>query len=125
MPKIYEILEKSLHGKKYDANKTTILSKELTQDISREARNCMIPLSPRYKLVTHVVIGEIKGLFLLHLFVLILKHLIDIILIKNKGQDIRCGSRCLWDSNIDNMASASYKNSSIYAVGTVFAVYFE
>ena len=83
----------------------------------------MIPLSPRYKLVTHVVIGEVKGLFLLHLFVL--KNLIEIILINNKGQDIRCGSRCLWDSNVDNMASASYKNSSIYAVGTVFAVYFE
>ena len=59
-PKIYDILERHLHGKKYDAHKTPVLVKELTNEISREARNCSIT-SPRYKLVTHVVIAENKG----------------------------------------------------------------
>jgi hypothetical protein len=57
-PKIREILESSLKGKKYDSHMSPMLAKELTQDISREA-HCLA--SRRYKLVTHVVVGEYKG----------------------------------------------------------------
>ncbi len=42
-----------------------------------------------------------------------------------KDQDIRVASRCLWDIEKDNSVSVVYKNSSIYAVATVFAIYFE
>lgn len=117
-PRIYDILERTLHGKKYDPHKVAVLTKELTQEISREAR-CTLTLSPRYKLITHVALIENKGYYILILkqfFISILYFL---------GQDVRLGSRCLWDTNYDNMASATYKNSSIYAVGTVYAVYFE
>ena len=42
----------------------------------------------RYKLVVDVSIGEFKG------------------------QGIRVGSRCIWDTTTDNFATVSYKNVS-------------
>ena len=58
-PKIREVLENALKGKKYDSHMSPMLAKELTVDISREAHYLA---SRRYKLVTHVVVGEYKGL---------------------------------------------------------------
>jgi hypothetical protein len=100
-PKLYALLEESLKDKKYDAQKSMSLSKELSENIMRELRLCMSNMSPRYKIVSHVLIGEMLG------------------------QDIRLASRCLWDTNFDNSASVIYKNGSLYAVATVYAVYFE
>lgn len=98
-PKIYDLLETELSDEKYDPVKSAAMSKELSQDVMRETR--LLVNSSRYKLVTHVVIGEIQG------------------------QDIRFGSRCLWDQKLDNVCSVTYKNHSLYATATVFAVYFE
>jgi len=40
------------------------------------------------------------------------------------GQDVdeavRFASRCLWDADQDSMASAVYRNNSLFAVGVVF-----
>lgn len=98
-PKIYQILESNLKEQKYEHGKLEQLTKHLTQEIMRETRSSI--LSSRYKVVAHVAIGEIKD------------------------QDIRVASRCLWDNDKDNSASVVYKNGSIYAVATVFAIYFE
>lgn len=100
-PKLYAVLEDHLKEKKYDANKTAQLTKELSQLVMRETRLLMNNSSPRYKLVSHVLVGEMKN------------------------QDIRHGSRCLWDNNLDNFVSVVYKNSSLFAVATVFALYYE
>lgn len=100
-PKIYELLKNELNGKTYDPFKSAALSKELSQDVMREVRLLTNNISPRYKLVSHVVIGEMQG------------------------QDIRYGSRCLWDQRLDNLVSVVYKNDSLYAIATIFAVYFE
>lgn len=62
-PKIYSLLEEALKNKKYDPSKAESLSKELSQDILRETRNWVTTLSPRYKLIAHVVIGESNGNF--------------------------------------------------------------
>ena len=99
-PKLYAYLEHALKDKKYEASRSAILTKELSQNIMLETRNAMAANS-RYKLVSHVVIGEMQG------------------------QDVRFGSRCLWDTNQDNMVSVVYKNGSLYVVATVFAIYFE
>lgn len=56
---------------------------------------------PRYKIVVLVHIGQLTG------------------------QSMQISSRCLWDASNDNFASYSFKNSSLYGVATVFAVYFE
>lgn len=100
-PKLYDLLKDALKGKKYSSVQSGTYSKELSQDIMRETRLLMNNASPRYKLVAHVVIGE------------------------PTGQDIRVGSRCVWDSAFDNCASVVYKNDSLFAVATVFAIYFE
>ena len=100
-PKLYAMLKEALKDKKFHAIQSGPFSKELSQDILREVKLLMNNLSPRYKLVSHVVIGEMLD------------------------QDIRFGSRCLWDTNYDNSASVVYKNGSLYAVATVFAIYFE
>ena len=100
-PKLYELLEESLKNKKYDPLKAAHMSKELSQELMRETRLIMNNASMRYKLVSHVVIGEMSG------------------------QDLRVGSRCLWDNNQDNCVSVVYKNTSLYAVATIFAIYFE
>ena len=36
------------------------------------------------------------------------------------GQGMRVVSKCLWDTNVDNWASFSYKTPTLFAVGMVF-----
>ena len=55
----------------------------------------------RYKIVCCVTIGELRG------------------------QGLHLASRCIWDSEKDNYATASYENSSLLAVGTVYGVYMD
>ena len=97
-PKIQELLHDALKDKKYNAKQAAQLSKDISQDILRETR---IMCSHRYKIIAHVLIGEMLG------------------------QDIRFGSRCLWDTNYDNLANIVYKNSSLYAIATIFGIYFD
>jgi hypothetical protein len=99
-PKIYATLEHGLKGRTYEPAKCSLLAKELSEDIMRETRNCLVH-SSRYKLVAHVSIGQ----------------LLD--------QDVRSASRCLWDANFDNYVNVCYKTNDIFAVATLFAVYFE
>lgn len=54
---------------------------------------------PRYKLVLQSVIGEVQG------------------------QGAFTASRCLWDTEVDNYASYSFKNASIFCVVMVFGIY--
>lgn len=56
---------------------------------------------PRYKFVFQASMGE------------------------NQNQMVRNASRCLWDAEIDNCASASWSNPKIYAVVQCFALYYE
>lgn len=56
---------------------------------------------PRFKIVCFVSIGQ------------------------RDRQDVHIGSRCLWNKTFDGFASGAYSNRSLYAVGVVYAVYFE
>uniref|UniRef100_A0A673G0I3 Tctex1 domain-containing protein 1 n=1 Tax=Sinocyclocheilus rhinocerous TaxID=307959 RepID=A0A673G0I3_9TELE len=42
-----------------------------------------------------------------------------------RDQNMRMGSRCLWDETHDNFSSHTFKNSSLFAAATVYGVYFE
>lgn len=67
-------------------------------------RPCPCPTEldfPRYKYVVHVVLGE------------------------HRGQGVRVASRCLWDTNTDNMCTANFSNEQLWATATVFACYIE
>ncbi len=70
-PKLYEILENSMKHLNYDPRdeiRTKDLTKEISQEILREARNIMMSISPRYKLMSYFVMGENKGQFNLFIF---------------------------------------------------------
>lgn len=56
---------------------------------------------PRYKLIVVVHIGQLKS------------------------QSILIGSRCLWDPKSDTFSSYVFRNSSLSALASVYAVYFE
>ncbi len=54
----------------------------------------------RYKILVHCIIGE------------------------KRGQGVRVGSKCLWDSTCDCAVWASYENDAIYAFCAAYGVYF-
>lgn len=56
---------------------------------------------PRYKLIVIVHIGQLNS------------------------QNIFIGSRCLWDPKSDTFSSYVFRNSSLFALASVYAVYFE
>lgn len=68
------------------------------QVIRARVKELMIP---RYKIVILVHIGQLTG------------------------QSMQISSRCLWDTSNDTFASHFFKNSSLFGVASVYAVYFE
>lgn len=92
-------LEQKLGEVTYDSRLCGKLACEISESIKDAVKQTMD--LPRRKLVSFVTIGE------------------------RRYQGARVGSRCVWNEKADNYASASYKNSSLFAVGVVFAVFFE
>jgi hypothetical protein len=41
------------------------------------------------------------------------------------GQGVFIASRSLWNPDIDNSCSVQFSNNSIYAVATIYAIYFD
>ena len=73
----------------------------LSNDLANEIRVHVKPLFPRYKLIVHVTIGR-KG-----------------------HQGIKVASKCFWDVKRDNFASYTVTSRDLFAVATVYGVYFE
>ena len=90
------VLSEALANEKYSPAKSAKMATELADIIRKRLRKL-----ERYKLVCVVHIGQ------------------------RKEQGLCVGSRCIWNANFDDYASASFKNSSLFAVGIVYAVYFE
>jgi len=95
---IKEIMDKKLKKTKWDDQKCKTLALELCAEIKEKIKDLNIP---RYKVVLQSVIGEVKG------------------------QGAYIASRCLWDTETDNYASFSMKNSSLFCVVMVFGMYLE
>ena len=100
--KIEEILESRLKGVKYSPVLCKEISKSLAEEIKKEVQKSYE--LKRYKLISVVNIGEIKI---------------------SSVCTARFGSRCLWNTMFDNFASSSYKNSQVFAVATLYAVYYD
>jgi len=95
---IKESMEKKLKKAKFDDEKCKTLALELCSEIKERVKALNIP---RYKVVLQSVIGEVKG------------------------QGAYIASRCLWDTETDNYASYSFKNSSLFCTVMVFGLYLE
>lgn len=94
---IQDVLSKFLKGEEYSAK-----CSEKTQRLSEAIRREMKDLGyNRYKLIVHALIGE------------------------NKNQGIEVASRGLSLPEFDTWAQGSYKDSNIFGVVTVYAIYTE
>jgi len=103
-PKIQQLIDDKMkhveanHPTNYDGWFFSGLSRELADSIRRETKNYGLP---RYKVVSHVVVGQ------------------------NTGQDIRIASRCLWNLELDDALTVNYESKMFYVTATVYVLYAE
>lgn len=101
--KVKTVIQDSLHfylsdKTSYHAREWAGLSRAMADDIKSRVK---LLGYTRYKLVVQVNIGQ---------------HL---------GQGLEVASRCIWDTDNDNSATAVYETGDIFAIASVFGVYFE
>lgn len=96
---IKSVLEKYLADVEYDYATFSKLTTELSDRIKEKVKEELE--LPRHKVVSFVSVGQMKD------------------------QGVRVGSRCVWNPAWDHFASASYQTKSVFAVGVVYATYFE
>lgn len=95
---ISDVLESCLRHEKYEPELCRQLSKTTSEIIKTRVREMNIP---RFKIICLVHIGQLNN------------------------QGLRIGSRCLWDSNSDTFSSYEFRNNKLFAIGSVYGVYFE
>ncbi|XP_065122038.1 dynein light chain Tctex-type 5 [Paramisgurnus dabryanus] len=93
-----DVLTSYLQEEKYEPELCRQMTKTISEVVKARVKDLMIP---RYKIIVIINIGQIRD------------------------QNIRMGSRCLWDAAHDTFSSHSFKNSSLFASANVFGVYFE
>ena len=82
---------------KYDCNKCTQLSKDLSQIIKDTMKSLNYE---RYKYIIQVVLGQCQD------------------------ENLMMTCRCLWDIETDNYTSYVYSNTEIFCAVTVFALFY-
>lgn len=95
---IEDVLKSTLKDDAYDPKACRQSVKTLCEIIKGRVKELKYE---RYKIVVTVSIGQLKD------------------------QGFRMGSRCCWDAKMDTYATASFRNKSLFAVGTVWGVYYE
>ncbi|KAL8600697.1 hypothetical protein ACOMHN_057287 [Nucella lapillus] len=99
---VKNIMQDAMDGylaeEKYEPELCRQMSKTLSEVIKARVKELMIP---RYKIICLVHIGQLGD------------------------HSVRINSRCLWDQNSDTYASSEFRNKSLYAVASVFGVYYE
>ena len=95
---IETVLEEQLKDEVYDQKSCKQMVLTLSEIIKSRVKDLAYH---NYKLVCVVSIGELKE------------------------QGFRMGSRCCWDVKWDNFATGNYKNKSLFAIGTVWGLYYE
>lgn len=95
---VQKILNEELTNKCYDAESCRELTSYISDIIKTEVKQLHFD---RYKIVCIVYIGQ-RG-----------------------NQQIKVGSRCLWDDKLDTYTSVEYQNISLFAIATVYGIYFE
>ncbi|XP_010174009.1 tctex1 domain-containing protein 1, partial [Antrostomus carolinensis] len=93
-----DVLESHLREQNYEPARCRDMAKDIAEVIKARVKDLMIP---RYKLVVVAHIGQLNE------------------------QSMQIGSRCLWDSVSDTFSSYVFKNTSLFALANVYAVYFE
>ena len=103
--KVYDIIKNILDQKmeekkeKYNHEIALQLNKEICDAVRDELKDDKLNFK-RYKILVHCIIGE------------------------KKGQGIKIGSRCMWDTTCDAAVSASWENEYTYAFCVAYGVYY-
>jgi len=95
---IDEALKEYLEGHSYNYDFCKDTSKKLSEVIKQRVKYLGFT---RYKIICLVYMGQAKN------------------------QGMRIGSRCLWNTQFDNVAEGSFRNGELFAVATVFGAFFE
>ncbi|XP_065069281.1 dynein light chain Tctex-type 5-like [Rhopilema esculentum] len=95
---ITETLKRHLDGMDYDQKESPLQAKIISDDIKSKVKALSID---RYRVICLVHIGS------------------------DTGQEMRFVSRALWNPGVDTFATSEFKTGKLFAVATVFAVYFE
>ncbi|KAK3577543.1 hypothetical protein CHS0354_026511 [Potamilus streckersoni] len=95
---IDDVLKTNLEERKYDPIECSLLAKTLAEEIKIKVKELNFE---RYKILSVVTIGQ------------------------RADQGVRVGSRFLWDADRDSFAAGSFSNKHLFAVATVFALYYE
>ena len=96
---VQDILEDMLQNQRgYDAKICFSMSQCITDTIKARVKGLGYH---RYKLVVHVTMAQ------------------------DSSQGLEVASRCVWDNERDNFATASYKTGDLVVIANVFGTYFE
>ena len=91
-----KILEAKLEGQEYTTDNMQQFSREIADQIRDKVR---LLDYERYKIIVNCVIGE------------------------QRGEGVRMGCKCFWDSDTDNFVEEVYVSKHLFAVVTVFGLY--
>lgn len=95
---IEDVFMRMLKDEKYDPKSCRQLVKTLTEIIKNRVKELNYN---RYKIICVVNIGQLNE------------------------QGFRIGSRCCWDAKWDTFATANFTNKTLFAVASVWGVYYE
>ncbi|XP_012783477.3 dynein light chain Tctex-type 5 [Ochotona princeps] len=93
-----DVLTNYLQKEEYEPELCRQMTKTISEVVKARVKDLM---PPRYKLIVNIHIGQ------------------------SSSQSILIGSRCLWDPKNDTVSSYVFRNSSLFALANVYAVYFE
>uniref|UniRef100_A0A8V0ZZ12 Dynein light chain Tctex-type family member 5 n=1 Tax=Gallus gallus TaxID=9031 RepID=A0A8V0ZZ12_CHICK len=92
------VLEGCLRERRYEPGLCREMAATVGEVIKARVKDLVLP---RYKIVVVTHIGQLSG------------------------QGMQISSRCLWDPATDTFSSYVFKNTSLFALAVVYAVYFE
>lgn len=95
---LQDVMERHLENRQYEPEFCKETTKNMSEDIKSRVK--LLKLG-RFKIICLVHIGQLRD------------------------QGIHVSSRCLWDADCDNSSSYEYRNSSLFAIATVFGIYHE
>ncbi|CAH1781906.1 unnamed protein product [Owenia fusiformis] len=94
---IHNVLAENLTGREYVGEETTDWCKTISDEIKVRLKDIGYD---RYKFIVQVVIGE------------------------QRGEGVKMGCRCFWDSDTDNYAQDIFMNDSLFCVAAAYGVFY-
>ena len=91
-----EVVEEKLKDAQYNAENVSNWVREIADEVKQRLKDVN---QDRYKFCVQVVIGE------------------------QRGEGVKMGCRCFWDSDTDNYSQVTYSNESIFCVVAAYGLY--